>query len=155
MAHRQRLAGACAQALAAVKASAAAAVSAARHGVPHGMLPCAAAARHARTFCLGSASRQAHTLALLASSSARPRQLMKTTLPEQQKWYAARQRALSSGRGVWGFFDAVQGKKMIGKDQHGNTYWEVANPGGNPNPKREIDYFEKNMVRAPAPCASC
>ena len=60
----------------------------------------------------------------------------------------ARQLSLQVGRGVWGLMDAVQGKTMIGKDRHGNTYWEVKNPGGNPNPKREIDYIEKQMVSA-------
>jgi len=73
-----------------------------------------------------------------------------------QKRSAVQQRALSSGqRGVWGLLDAVQGKKMIGKDKHGNTYWEVSNPGQNPNPKREIDYFEKRMVHPLPSAASC
>ena len=73
-----------------------------------------------------------------------------------QKRSAVQQRALSSGqRGVWGLLAAVQGKKMIGKDKHGNTYWEVSNPGQNPNPKREIDYFEKRMVRSLPSAASC
>ena len=75
---------------------------------------------------------------------------------DQQKRSAVQQRALSSGhRGVWGLLDAVQGKKMIGKDKHGNTYWEVSNPGQNPNPKREIDYFEQRMVRPLLSAASC
>ena len=62
-----------------------------------------------------------------------------------------RSRALSSSRGIWGFLDAVQGRKMVGKDQKGNTYWEVKNPGGNPDPKREIDYIEKHLVSSPLP----
>jgi hypothetical protein len=61
----------------------------------------------------------------------------------------------SGGRGVWAFLDAVQGKTLIGKDQHGNTYWEVANPGRKPDPIREIDYAEKHMVSLLSSCLCC
>ena len=65
-------------------------------------------------------------------------------------------RQLSTGWGLWGILDAVQGRKMVGKDAHGNTYWEVANPGGKldpytkipTDPKREIEYFENELVSA-------
>lgn len=43
----------------------------------------------------------------------------------------------------------VPGSQFMGKDQHGNTYWEIKNPGGKPDPKRQIDYVEKNMVSPP------
>lgn len=46
---------------------------------------------------------------------------------------------------MWGFLDVVQGRTQIGKDQAGNTFWEVSNPGGKPDPKREVDYVEKQM----------
>jgi len=60
------------------------------------------------------------------------------------------------GRGIWGILDAVQGKKMIGKDRSGNTYWEVANPGRKPDPIREVDYVEKQMVSfRPDPPLAC
>ena len=61
----------------------------------------------------------------------------------------------AGGRGVWAFLDAVQGKTLIGKDQHGNTYWEVSNPGRKPDPIREIDYAEKHMVSLPSSCLCC
>ena len=67
----------------------------------------------------------------------------------------ARQLSSGGGRsGIWGLLDAVQGRKLAGRDKHGNTYWEVANPGGKPDPytkvptdpKRQIDYSQKELV---------
>ncbi|EKX33832.1 hypothetical protein GUITHDRAFT_166370 [Guillardia theta CCMP2712] len=40
----------------------------------------------------------------------------------------------------------IQGKKFIGADEHGNKFWEIANPGGVPDPKREIEFVSKDMV---------
>jgi NADH:ubiquinone oxidoreductase subunit len=48
-------------------------------------------------------------------------------------------------RGIWNWFD---GRKLVGKDTLGNSYWEVENKGGTPNPKREVKYAEKNLVTA-------
>lgn len=69
-------------------------------------------------------------------------------LPEATRRLAV---GASGGRGIWGILDAVQGKKMIGKDRFGNTYWEVANPGRKPDPIREVDYAEKQMVSLARP----
>ena len=30
---------------------------------------------------------------------------------------------------LWGMLDAVRGRKQIGTDQNGNTFWEISNPG--------------------------
>ena len=52
---------------------------------------------------------------------------------------------------LWGMLDAVRGRKQIGTDQNGNTFWEIANPGapkGQPDPIREVHYVEKQMVSA-------
>jgi hypothetical protein len=140
--------GAAGMGLEAIRASTAVAVTVTRHVV----LP-----RAARVF--SGASRQPRIPAVMASFSQHAlRQLVTSpsSTADQQKRSAVQQRALSSGqRGVWGLLDAVQGKKMIGKDKHGNTYWEVSNPGQNPNPKREIDYFEKRMVHPLPSVASC
>ena len=40
----------------------------------------------------------------------------------------------------------IQGKKFIGADEHGNKFWEIANPGGVPDPKREVEFVSKDMV---------
>ncbi|EKX53402.1 hypothetical protein GUITHDRAFT_101104 [Guillardia theta CCMP2712] len=42
--------------------------------------------------------------------------------------------------GFVGMFDRMMGKKMVGKDRDGNTYWEIWNPHGKFNPRREIRY---------------
>ena len=39
--------------------------------------------------------------------------------------------------------------QWVGKDKFGNTYWEISNPGRRPDPRREIDYAEKNLAPAP------
>jgi len=39
------------------------------------------------------------------------------------------------------------GRRYIGEDDIGNKYYEVDNPGRTPDPKREIVYFEKDLVR--------
>ncbi len=49
-------------------------------------------------------------------------------------------------RGIWNW---LNGRKMVGKDLFGNVYWEVENTGGTPNPRREVYYAEKNLVRVP------
>jgi hypothetical protein len=46
-------------------------------------------------------------------------------------------------RGIWNW---LSGRKMVGKDLFGNVYWEIPNPGGTPNPRREVNYAEKNLV---------
>lgn len=88
------------------------------------------------------------SVALLAGALTRPLSSGLSVHRRPAPLASARARHLSGGRGVWGFMDAVKGKTMIGKDRHGNTYWQVKNPGGNPDPKREIDYNEKQMVSA-------
>eukprot|EP00960_Hanusia_phi_P047329 758341-Hanusia_phi.AAC.3 len=50
-----------------------------------------------------------------------------------------------------GLSNRMQGKKLIGEDQHGNKFWEISNPGGIPNPKREVEFVSKDMVQAPWP----
>jgi hypothetical protein len=49
---------------------------------------------------------------------------------------------------LWGMLDAVRGRKQIGTDQNGNTFWEISNPKGQPDPIREVHYVEKQMVSA-------
>jgi hypothetical protein len=43
------------------------------------------------------------------------------------------------------------GRRYIGEDDIGNKYYEVDNPGRTPDPKREIVYFEKDLVEIPLP----
>ena len=51
-------------------------------------------------------------------------------------------RARSFWNSTW-----TDGKRLVGRDAIGNTYWEIDNPGCTPNPRREIDYAEKQLVR--------
>lgn len=31
-------------------------------------------------------------------------------------------------------------KKLVGKDAAGNQFWEISNPGGHPDPRREVEF---------------
>ena len=35
-------------------------------------------------------------------------------------------------------------KKQIGEDAAGNKFWEIANPGGHPDPRREVTFPSPN-----------
>ena len=47
-------------------------------------------------------------------------------------------------RGIWNW---LVGRKLVGRDTLGNSYWEFENKGGTPDPRREVFYDEKNLVK--------
>lgn len=57
---------------------------------------------------------------------------------------------------LWGSFvrmiDRSDGRKCVGKDRAGNTFWVIPDPGNDPDPRRHIEYAgaDTGLVSQPA-----